>query len=55
MSTEHTQARLDEYDKTEWQDIARKLMPGLTSDAYEELWEDFQKAKAEHERTKGMQ
>jgi hypothetical protein len=48
-------ACLNEYDRTEWQDLARKLVPGLTEAEYADMWDRFEQAKAEHERTKGLQ
>ena len=50
-----SEARLNEYDKNEWFDIARKLRPGLTEREYEEMWRLFIEAKEEHERKKGLQ
>jgi hypothetical protein len=47
--------RLDEYDKTEWFDVARALKPGLTEDQYEAMWAAFEKTKAEHERKAALQ
>lgn len=49
------EAKLNEFDKAEWFDVARKLKPDLTPEEYDLMWDDFQRAKAEHERTKGLQ
>jgi hypothetical protein len=49
-----SEARLDEYDKREWFDVARKLKPGLTEAEYDGMWERFIAMKAEHERLKGL-
>lgn len=45
----HRCERMDELDKIEWFDVARKLKPGLTEEEYERLWADFQRAKREKE------
>jgi hypothetical protein len=50
-----TEPRLNEYDRTEWFDTARKLKPDLSEEEYAAMWDRFQAAKAEHERTKGLQ
>jgi hypothetical protein len=41
---------LNEFDKNEWYDVCRALMPGLTEEEYDALWADFQAAKAAHKR-----
>lgn len=46
--------RLHEYTKDEWFDIARKLKPGLSEAEYDVMWNDFQIAKAEHIRKRGL-
>lgn len=46
--------RLDEYDKAEWFDVARKLKPGLSEAEYEAMWADFQRFKADHQRQRGL-
>lgn len=47
--------RLDEFDYLEWLDVARKLLPGLTEEKYQEKWEDFQRAKEAAMRRRSMQ
>ncbi len=39
--------RLNEYDKTEWQDIAKKMVPGLLNEQYDEMWLNFLQARAD--------
>ena len=39
MAAEET--RLDEFDKTEWQDVARLLRPDWTDEDFEREWEAF--------------
>ena len=46
--------RLDEFDKDEWHSIARALKPGLTQAEYDDMWERFQREKAERERQRGL-
>lgn len=46
--------RLDEFDKDEWFDVARRLKPGLSREDYEGMWEDFMAAKREHQRQRGL-
>lgn len=38
--------KLNEYDKIEWMDVARQFKPDLTEAEYDQLWDDFCKAKA---------
>lgn len=45
---------LNEYDKAEWFDVARKLSPGLTEDEYDQMWQRFVQAKADHEKQLGL-
>lgn len=47
--------RLDEFDKVEWFDIARKLKPGLTEKEYNEMWDEFQQLKADYQRKMKLQ
>ena len=54
MSAE-PQTRMDEFDKIEWFDVVRKLKPGLTQEEYDQMWDDYLKAKSEHTRQKGLQ
>lgn len=42
--------RLDEFDKVEWFDVARKFRPELTWEEFEAMWRDFVEMKQEHER-----
>jgi hypothetical protein len=42
-------------DREEFWDVARQLKPDLPREEYERMWEDFQKAKAEHERQQHLQ
>ncbi len=37
---------LNEFDRDEWWDVARKLKPGLTREQYDKDWDDFQARKA---------
>lgn len=34
-------ARLDEFDKTEWRDVCRKLRPHITDEEFDVLWAEF--------------
>lgn len=45
------QTRLDEYDKTEWREVARLLKPDWTEEQFEEAWQEFLELK----RRKTMQ
>lgn len=47
--------RLDEHDRAEWFDVARRMCPGLSEAEYDSMWDEFQQAKADHERQKGLQ
>jgi hypothetical protein len=38
---EAVECRLDEYDRVEWLDVARKLVPGITEAVFETMWEEF--------------
>lgn len=42
-----TDVRLNEYDRTEWWDMARRFMPGVTEEEFEVMWAEFQKMKAQ--------
>lgn len=42
--------RLDEYDKDEWFDVAKAMKPGLSPEHYEQMWERWMVARAQHER-----
>lgn len=46
--------RLNEYDKDEWLDIARKFKPDLTDAEYDAMWDRFCAYKREHERQKRL-
>lgn len=48
-------ALLNEYDKTEWFDVASKLCPDLTQEEYGAMWDRFQQEKAAHQRQKEQQ
>lgn len=39
-------ARLDELDKQEWRDVAKKVRPDLTDEEFEKMWEEFHREKA---------
>lgn len=43
-------ARLDEFDKDEWRDVARLLRPDWTDADFDRAWDDFQRMKAERAR-----
>jgi len=45
--------RLDELDKIEWWDVARRLCPAITWEQFELQWIEFQRWKAA--RTETMQ
>lgn len=47
-STTGETSRLDEFDKVEWFDVAKKLKPGLTRSEYDQMWERFIEMKREH-------
>jgi hypothetical protein len=38
-------ARLDEFDKEEWWDVARRVRPDLTREEYEAMWTEFAELK----------
>lgn len=42
-SLEH--ARLDEFTKDEWREVARKVAPWMTDEQYEEAWEDVMRQR----------
>ena len=47
-------ARLDEFDKNEWRDVARRLRPDWTDDDFDEAWDEFVELKRranEHAQT----
>lgn len=46
MTAKATTARLDEFDKTEWRDVARQLHPDWTDDEFDGLWAEFQEMKS---------
>lgn len=46
--------RLDEFDKIEWWDVARRLKPELTWDEYEAMWAENQARKAERQRLQSL-
>lgn len=50
---------LNEYDKEEWWDVARRVTAGrnppYTREQYEKDWEEFLRLKLEHERRKVLQ
>lgn len=45
---------MDEYSKEEWFDVARIFNPELTWEQFGVDWDDFIKAKAEHEATQKL-
>ncbi len=47
--------RLNEFDKSEWWDVARRLRPELIEAEYDAMWEDFQRMKREHQRQEQLQ
>jgi hypothetical protein len=38
--------RLDEYDRTEWLGIMRKVRPDLSDEEFSKAWDEFQRLKA---------
>lgn len=42
-------ASLDEYDRAEWRDVARRLQPGWSDADFDRAWVEFQNAKAKRE------
>lgn len=36
-----TERRLDELNKDEWRDVARRLKPEWTEEQFEEAWQEF--------------
>lgn len=48
-------AYLNEFDKTEWFDMMRKLRPDVTREEFDKVWSEFQTDKAEHYRKQGLQ
>lgn len=55
-------ARLDEFTKDEWYDIVKLAVktlregkgPAFTREEFEPMWEEFQTAKAEHQRRRRL-
>ena len=39
--------RLDEFDRLEWWDVARKLRPDWTEEDFDAAWDEFQRLKAD--------
>lgn len=37
--------RLDEFDKIEWRDVARRVRPDWTDEQFEEAWREFHEMK----------
>jgi hypothetical protein len=50
-----TETRLDEFDREEWWDVARKLRPDWTREQFDAEWDDFQRSKAERQRSMELQ
>lgn len=46
MSQPEPDAKLHEFDKEEWWDVARKVRPDLTREEYERQWAEFVAKKA---------
>lgn len=42
--------RLDEYDKDEWREVARRLRPDWSEADFDAAWDDCMRLKAERER-----
>jgi hypothetical protein len=42
--------RLDEYTKDEWRTVAKYLVPNLTDEQYDVMWDEF----VEMKRMKGL-
>jgi len=40
--------RLDELDRLEWWDVARRLNPHITWEQFLRQWDEFQRLKAAH-------
>ena len=38
--------RLHEYDRNEWYDIVRRLLPDLDDEEFDRLWAEFCRVKA---------
>lgn len=38
-------ARLDEFDRDEWRDVARELRPDITDEQFDADWAEFQELK----------
>ena len=49
MSSGDKPVRLDEFDRTEWFDVARALKPGLTEQEYGAMWDEFIALKRQKE------
>ena len=41
IATSAGSVRLDEFDKDEWRDVARKLRPDWSEDDFEQAWTEF--------------
>lgn len=47
--------RLDEFDKAEWFDVARRLVPDITEEQYEQMWQECLAMKEERQRLEKLQ
>ncbi len=48
-------ARLDEFDKTEWRDVVRAVLPEMSDEEYEAAWNEFAAEKQARQRAKELQ
>lgn len=49
-----TASPLNELDKEEWWDVARRVRPDITREEYDRMWEEFQVEKEARLRQREM-
>lgn len=49
-----TSGALNELDKEEWWDVARRVRPDITREEYDRMWEEFQVEKEARLRQREM-
>lgn len=46
--------KLNELDKEEWWDVARRVRPDLTREEYEAMWDGYHAEKTERQRQREL-
>lgn len=49
-----SEARINEFDREEWWDVARRVRPDLAREDYDRMWDEFQQEKAERQRRQAL-